>query len=65
MAEDAASEHRPLVQIEPGEDTRMAAASPKVRVSKPSTTWAQKNQWVVLALASGACAALNGVFAKL
>ncbi|KAJ2905406.1 hypothetical protein MKZ38_005504 [Zalerion maritima] len=28
-------------------------------------TWAQQNQWVILALASGACAAFNGVFAKL
>jgi tRNA wybutosine-synthesizing protein 1 len=28
-------------------------------------TWAQRNQWIVYALASGACAAFNGVFAKL
>ncbi|KAI3402218.1 hypothetical protein diail_147 [Diaporthe ilicicola] len=28
-------------------------------------TWAQTNQWIVLAIASGACAAFNGVFAKL
>ncbi|KAL1879761.1 hypothetical protein Daus18300_001598 [Diaporthe australafricana] len=28
-------------------------------------TWAQSNHWIVLALASGACAAFNGVFAKL
>ncbi|KAK4103505.1 hypothetical protein N658DRAFT_421512 [Parathielavia hyrcaniae] len=27
--------------------------------------WAQRNQWIVLALASGACAAFNGAFAKL
>jgi len=27
--------------------------------------WIRRNQWVVLALASGACAAFNGVFAKL
>lgn len=27
--------------------------------------WAQKNKWIVLAVASGACAAFNGVFAKL
>ncbi|KAL2189894.1 hypothetical protein L209DRAFT_677197 [Thermothelomyces heterothallicus CBS 203.75] len=30
-----------------------------------SRSWAQRNQWIVLALASGACAAFNGVFAKL
>lgn len=28
-------------------------------------SWASKNQWVVFAVASGACAAFNGVFAKL
>lgn len=27
--------------------------------------WIRQNQWVVLAIASGACAAFNGVFAKL
>lgn len=27
--------------------------------------WATQNKWVVLAIASGACAAFNGVFAKL
>ncbi|KAI0478589.1 hypothetical protein GGR56DRAFT_630952 [Xylariaceae sp. FL0804] len=29
------------------------------------SSWAAGNRWVVLAIASGACAALNGVFAKL
>lgn len=28
-------------------------------------SWALRNQWVLLAVASGACAAFNGVFAKL
>lgn len=27
--------------------------------------WARRNQWILFALASGACAACNGVFAKL
>lgn len=27
--------------------------------------WATRNQWMVYAVASGACAAFNGVFAKL
>ncbi|KAJ9149049.1 Transcription initiation factor iia small subunit [Pleurostoma richardsiae] len=30
-----------------------------------SSSWTRRNQWIVLALASGACAAFNGVFAKL
>ncbi|KAK3323644.1 hypothetical protein B0T19DRAFT_426612 [Cercophora scortea] len=30
-----------------------------------SESWARRNQWIVFALASGACAAFNGVFAKL
>ncbi|KAI1100663.1 hypothetical protein F4804DRAFT_36742 [Jackrogersella minutella] len=28
-------------------------------------SWAARNRWIVLAIASGACAAFNGVFAKL
>ena len=32
---------------------------------KGRRTWARRNQWVVFAVASGACAAFNGVFAKL
>ncbi|XXG99342.1 hypothetical protein Hte_005679 [Hypoxylon texense] len=28
-------------------------------------SWATRNQWIVFAIASGACAAFNGVFAKL
>lgn len=34
-------------------------------ISPGSLSWAQRNQWIVYALASGACAAFNGVFAKL
>lgn len=30
-----------------------------------SLSWVGRNQWIVFALASGACAAFNGVFAKL
>jgi hypothetical protein len=35
--------------------------------AQPSETlsWMQRNQWILFALASGACAAFNGVFAKL
>ena len=28
-------------------------------------SWARRNEWIVFALASGGCAAFNGVFAKL
>ncbi|KAK8028593.1 hypothetical protein PG991_005649 [Apiospora marii] len=49
-----------------------AAARPSTEsVRDPPTTtagpasWASRNQWIVLAIASGACAAFNGVFAKL
>ncbi|KAK0745100.1 hypothetical protein B0T21DRAFT_97599 [Apiosordaria backusii] len=37
-----------------------------VEAAVPSTaSWSKRNQWIVYALASGACAAFNGVFAKL
>ena len=59
MADDnsvPSDERNPLLQSEQpqGEADEMA---PK--------TWTQKNQWIVFAIASGACAAFNGVFAKL
>ncbi|KAL1903529.1 hypothetical protein Sste5346_000157 [Sporothrix stenoceras] len=40
-------------------------SSPSPSAVPVKTTWLQRNQWVALALASGACAAFNGVFAKL
>ena len=40
-------------------------SSPSPPLVNTKTTWLQHNQWVALALASGACAAFNGVFAKL
>lgn len=40
-------------------------SSPSPPALPVKTTWLQRNQWVALALASGACAAFNGVFAKL
>jgi hypothetical protein len=46
------SERQPLLD---GEDTS---------TDVPSTTW-NRNQWILLAVASGACAAFNGAFAKL
>jgi hypothetical protein len=45
------------------------STSPKSPVSDApdaaAMTWASQNRWVVLAIASGGCAAFNGVFAKL
>ncbi|KAK4157289.1 hypothetical protein C8A00DRAFT_29858 [Chaetomidium leptoderma] len=61
------NEERPLL----GDDSYRAppAEQADVQVSPPpppeSLSWAQRNQWIVFALASGACAAFNGVFAKL
>lgn len=57
-----ASETQPLFEEDappapPGLPTENEPAAP--------TTWLGRNQWVGLALASGACAAFNGVFAKL
>jgi hypothetical protein len=51
-------EHHPLLDD-------ASAAQDDVQGPPASLTWAQRNQWIVFALASGACAAFNGVFAKL
>ncbi|KAI9821868.1 MAG: hypothetical protein M1827_002450 [Pycnora praestabilis] len=42
-----------------------AAAQRDHRTTKATETMSAKSQWLVLAVASGACAAFNGVFAKL
>jgi hypothetical protein len=51
-------EHHPLLDD-------ASAAQDDVQAPPASLSWAQRNQWIVFALASGACAAFNGVFAKL
>ncbi len=53
---ETVDEHRPLLSAERSQDgdEEMAPA-----------TWSRRNQWIAYALASGACAAFNGVFAKL
>ncbi|KAI1498663.1 hypothetical protein F5X99DRAFT_392627 [Biscogniauxia marginata] len=48
---------------EKGKSAAASAAAAEVKTAGMS--WAARNQWVVLAVASGACAAFNGVFAKL
>ncbi|KAK8051547.1 hypothetical protein PG993_002932 [Apiospora rasikravindrae] len=46
--------------------TESVRDAPTTTTAAPSSTsWASRNQWIVLAIASGACAAFNGVFAKL
>ncbi|ETS82654.1 hypothetical protein PFICI_04530 [Pestalotiopsis fici W106-1] len=49
------------------DDTRsVGSASDGGNATSPAPVpWATRNQWIVLAIASGACAAFNGVFAKL
>ncbi|KAK3954495.1 hypothetical protein QBC32DRAFT_336164 [Pseudoneurospora amorphoporcata] len=53
-------ERRPLLDGSHAQTTIAATTKP---IEK--TTWASRNQWIVLAVASGACAAFNGAFAKL
>ncbi|KAL2267052.1 hypothetical protein VTJ83DRAFT_4329 [Remersonia thermophila] len=43
----------------------LAGHSASSSLPSESPSWSQRNQWILLALASGACAAFNGVFAKL
>ncbi|KAI0438749.1 hypothetical protein F4803DRAFT_82190 [Xylaria telfairii] len=53
--------------------TREKSAGQEVKMSRKgredneaeTMTWTTRNQWIVYAVASGACAAFNGVFAKL
>ncbi|KAK4187102.1 hypothetical protein QBC35DRAFT_249268 [Podospora australis] len=59
----AHDEERPFIN---GDDDVGAANTvvPPLPASR-SASWVKRNQWIVFALASGACAAFNGVFAKL
>lgn len=52
-------EERPLL------DGATPEIIPDGAVAPGTSTWARRNQWIFFALASGACAACNGVFAKL
>ncbi|KAK2059895.1 hypothetical protein LY76DRAFT_591926 [Colletotrichum caudatum] len=63
------NEHRPLLPRHE-DDARSRSSQQATETvdcdgATESMAWAQRNQWVVLAVASGACAAFNGVFAKL
>lgn len=61
-------EERPSLSND-GDDIDAAGASaytvPVVSSPAKTASWMKRNQWIVFALASGACAAFNGVFAKL
>jgi tRNA wybutosine-synthesizing protein 1 len=60
----SADEGRPF--LDGDDDGAAPTRGANVETPVPDTrSWAQRNQWVVYALASGACAAFNGVFAKL
>jgi len=57
--EPESGEHHPLL------DGDGDGSSDSVTATPTPNTWVGRNQWIVLALASGGCAAFNGVFAKL
>lgn len=64
--DNAALSQRPLSspssQDHPSEEERIEDEDDEARKME---NLSRKSQWIVLALASGACAAFNGVFAKL
>jgi len=53
---ETSPETRPLLEGDADADAD-AAMAPEA--------WSRRNRWIVFAVASGACAAFNGVFAKL
>ncbi|KAI1877098.1 uncharacterized protein JN550_001170 [Neoarthrinium moseri] len=46
-------------------DDRSATAGNDSIAPAPAGSWTSRNEWIVFAVASGACAAVNGCFAKL
>ncbi|KZL74981.1 transcription initiation factor 2a small subunit [Colletotrichum tofieldiae] len=63
------NEHRPLLPRHEDDACNNSSRQPTEADDNDepteTMTWARRNQWIVLAVASGACAAFNGVFAKL
>jgi len=57
-------QQQPLLRNDESVTTAEPNNSPSSNMP-PSTTWTRRNEWILFALASGACAAFNGVFAKL
>ncbi|KAL8347311.1 hypothetical protein RB601_003190 [Gaeumannomyces tritici] len=62
MESTLASERSPLLD-EAGRETFRDSDSATTAAS--TMAWSQRNQWIIYAIASGTCAALNGVMAKL
>ncbi|KAK7742487.1 hypothetical protein SLS63_000051 [Diaporthe eres] len=55
----------PSFASQPGEQHPLLKTHTAQDAEADGMTWVQRNHWMVLAVASGACAAFNGVFAKL
>lgn len=59
-------ERRPLLDGDRrGDAAEVDARQDDIQPDNSNMAWMRQNQWIVLAVASGACAAFNGVFAKL
>lgn len=54
-------ERRPLLD----EESQRASPDAGQVAVDGGKSWSGRNRWIVLAIASGGCAAFNGVFAKL
>lgn len=59
--ESQSDERRPLLS----RDAAANAHEDSIDSPDSKMAWMTQNRWIVLAIASGACAAFNGVFAKL
>lgn len=60
------NERRPLLPRHEGDEhSQPPTETDEEESDETRMAWARRNQWIVLAIASGACAAFNGVFAKL
>lgn len=55
----------PSFASQPGEQHSLLKTHTARAAEVDGMSWAERNHWIVLAVASGACAAFNGVFAKL
>ena len=60
--DDAALSQR---HLSPSSSSQGSSPAEEAETTAEMENLSKKSQWIVLALASGACAAFNGVFAKL
>ncbi|CAK7228141.1 hypothetical protein SBRCBS47491_006803 [Sporothrix bragantina] len=65
MDSPSVTDNVPLMDQVDGSESINDTPDAPLPATGPSGTLLQRNQWIGLALASGACAAFNGVFAKL